>query len=234
MATKTKKVTIRKAKVNQEVSMNISLFDVTGKEVKQISLSEKLFNATVNKQVLAQYMRVYLANQRQGNASTKDRKEIVGSTKKIYKQKGTGNARHSSRKAPIFVGGGVQGGPKPKDFSLNINKKQKKQALLASLTLKAQEGSVAAMVNDVLDMKIKTKEFASFMGTVGYTDSKTLIVLPEMKKNNLVLSTRNIPNVTLIQAANINPYILLNSRKIIFIEDSLSKLEDHFLNNNAS
>lgn len=230
----TKKVTRKKKEEVKADVVSIAVYDLTGKEVKQLSLSEELFSAKINKQILAQYMRVYLANQRQGNASTKHRSEVVGSTKKIYRQKGTGNARHGSRKAPIFVGGGVQAGPKPKDFSLSMNKKQKRQALYASLTMKAQEGSISAMVNDVMDMNTKTKDFAAFINKVGCDNVKTLIIMPELKKTGLVLSARNIPSIELVQASTINPYMLLNSKKIIFIEDALSKLEEHFLKNNES
>lgn len=228
----TKKVTSKKPK--QEVSLQIAVYDLTGKEVKQISLSKDLFDTKVNKQVLAQYMRVYLANQRQGTASTKHRSEVVGSTKKIYRQKGTGNARHGARKAPIFVGGGVQAGPKPRDYSLNMNKKQKRQALFASLSVKAQEGAIAALANEAVDMNIKTKDFATFISKSGHENVKTLVILPEVKKNGLVMSARNIENITIAQATTINPYMLLNSKKIIFVEDALTKLEDHFLKNNES
>lgn len=232
MAT-TKKTTTRKAK-KETTATQIAVYDLTGKEVKQLTLPEAMFSADVNPQIIAQYTRVYLANQRQGNASTKHRSEVVGSTKKIYRQKGTGNARHGARKAPIFVGGGVQAGPKPKDFSLSMNKKQKRQALFASLTMKAQEGAIAGVTNEAVDMKIKTKDFATFLNKAGCEAVKTLVVMPEVKKNGLVLSARNIPNIELVQATNINPYMLLISKKIIFVEDALTTLEDHFLKNHAS
>ena len=223
----TKKVT-RKAK-KESVDMNISVYDLTGKEVKQLTLSEEMFAADINPQVLAQYVRVYLANQRQGTASTKHRSEVVGTTKKVYRQKGTGNARHGSKKAPIFVGGGVQAGPKPRDYSLSMNKKQKRQALFAALTKKAQEGVIAGLANEAVDMKVKTKDFAAFITKAGYENTKTLVVLPELKKSGLVLSARNVPNVELVQVTNINPYMLLNTKKVVFVEDALTKLADHFL-----
>lgn len=232
MAETTKKVTSKKQE--ESASLQISVYDLSGKEVKQIDLSKDLFDTKINKQLLAQYMRVYLANQRQGTASTKHRSEVVGSTKKIYRQKGTGNARHGSRKAPIFVGGGVQAGPKPRDYSLSMNKKQKRQALLASLSLKAQEGAITGLANEAVDMKIKTKDFATFISKSGHDNVKTLVVLSEVKKNGLVMSARNIENITIAQATTINPYMLLNSKKIIFVEDALTKLEDHFLKNNES
>jgi large subunit ribosomal protein L4 len=103
--------------------------------VKEASLTSPLFNAEVNLSMLAQYIRVYMANARQGTASTKDRSQIIGTTKKVYKQKGTGNARHGSMKAPIYVGGGVAGGPKPRDYSLGLSKKQKIVAMWGSTSI---------------------------------------------------------------------------------------------------
>lgn len=222
---------LKKEKKVEQPNLAIALLDLTGKELKQIELDKQIFDVKVNKALIAQYMRVYHANQRQGNASTKFRSEVIGSTKKIYRQKGTGNARHGARKAPIFVGGGVQGGPKPKDFGLKLNKKQKKQALLATLSLRAKEGAITGLDNAAFDMKPKTKDIVSFMSKAGLANKKTLFILPEIKKNGFVLSTRNIDKVELIPVTTINPYILFTHKQIVFTEEALNKLKDHFLTN---
>src|SRR3989339_216040 len=115
----------KKPSVKKNITLSVRVFSIDGKEKKTIELNKNIFDVKVSPSLLAQAVRVYLANQRAGTASSKTRSEVVGSTRKIYRQKGTGKARHGSLKAPIFVGGGVVGGPKPRDFSLKINKKQK-------------------------------------------------------------------------------------------------------------
>lgn len=213
----------------EKKSLEVAVYDITGKELKKINLVKEIYDVAAQPQLVAQYVRVYLANQRQGTASTKSRGEVIGSTKKIYRQKGTGGARHGSRKAPLFVGGGVAFGPKPHDHSLTMNKKQKQKALFSTLSEKARAGAIVALSKDSLEMKPKTKEVASFLKTMKFGSRKVLMVLSEVKENGLVLSLRNIPNVEIVQATNVNPYILLNSRVTIFVEDAFEALENHFL-----
>jgi large subunit ribosomal protein L4 len=125
----------------------------TIKKEKIIDFPKEMFESIENKPLLAQAVRVYLANQRQGNASTKTRGEVHGTTKKVYKQKGTGRARHGAKKAPIFVGGGIAGGPKPRDYSLKLNKQQKKIALICALTLKRNEKKLFVLENGTKDTR---------------------------------------------------------------------------------
>ena len=138
MPTKNSKPETKKTQTRnvQKTGLNIDVFDIKGKNVGSISLPESIFKAKVNPQVVAQAVRVYLANQRQGTSSTKTRGEVQGSTRKIYRQKGTGRARHGSIRAPIFVHGGVAFGPKPRDFSLKIPSKIKQQALFSAFSSK--------------------------------------------------------------------------------------------------
>jgi large subunit ribosomal protein L4 len=224
---------IKKSKATKKESNNleIALFDLTGKETKKITLPTELFSEEYNAPLMAQYLRVYSQNQRQGNASAKKRSEVVGTTKKVYRQKGTGNARHGSRKAPIFVGGGVTFGPKPRDYSLSMNKKQRRKALLMALTIKAKEFTIFGLSNDVQTIEPKTKDVAAFLKATNLNDKKTLIIVPQLKKDGFVLSTRNIENVELVQATNINPYMILNSNNIVIVEEALSVLEKHFAQN---
>lgn len=227
---KTPKTRARKAKSEAAVSaLSISIFDLSGKQVKSVDIPAEIFDVKVNHTLLTQYIRVYNANQRQGNASTKGRSEVNGSTKKIYRQKGTGRARHGSKKPQNFIGGGVAGGPKPKDYSLRMNKKQKKQALFTALTSKARKNSISGFATDITEMEPKTAKMSTLLKNIGIHNNKVLVVASEMKKNGLVLASRNIPNVDLIQARNINPYEVMTHDRIIFVEDALTILKDHFL-----
>ncbi len=208
--------------------LEISVYGIDGKETGTLSLPKELFAVEASPQLLAQYVRVYLANQRQGNASTKSRGQVIGSTKKIYRQKGTGRARHGSKKAPIFVGGGIVGGPQKRDHSLKMNKKQKQKALLYSLSLKAKEGALIGADNAVLSMKPKTKTVVDFMKEIGTTDSKTLVVVPKMETNGFILSIRNLQKVNAISVQTMNAYEVLNHKKIIFTPDAVEALKQHF------
>lgn len=225
--TDVKKQTIVKKQAKDVFS--IPVYDINGEEIKKITLNKEIFGVKDNKKLLAQYIRVYLANQRQGTASTKTRGQIRASTKKIYKQKGTGKARHGSKKAPIFVGGGITFGPSPRDFSLKINKKQKKMALFTALTLKLKEKAIYGLSNDFLKIKPKTKEFITFLKKHSFEKGRVLILLPKLETNNLILSARNIPKVEFCYAKSINPYIILKFKNIFFLEESLKIVSEHFL-----
>lgn len=226
---KTAKPAVKKTVAAEKKSpLEISLYGIDGKESKTLNLPKEIFAVEASPKLLAQYVRVYLANQRQGNASAKSRGEVNGSTKKIYRQKGTGRARHGSKKAPIFIGGGIVGGPQTKDHSLKMNKKQKQKALLYSLSMKAKEGAIVGIENEFMKMKPKTKTVAEFMKNIGTHEVKTLIVVPKMETNGLMLSIRNLEKVCAVSALSINAYEILNHQKIIFVEDSVELLKNHF------
>lgn len=194
-----------------------------------VNLPKEIFNIKASSALLSQYVRVYLNNQRQGNAMAKTRGEVIGSTRKIYRQKGTGKARHGDIKAPIFVGGGVVGGPKPKEYSLSINKKQKKKSLLFALSSRLKNNDIVGLSDKFLDIQPKTREFAKFLKTAGYDDKSILIVLPDMKNDNLIKASRNLPNVTLIDARSVNAYEILKYKKIFMIQEAFTILEEQFL-----
>jgi large subunit ribosomal protein L4 len=210
-------------------TLEIPVYNLSGKEEKTVELPKELFGVEESPRLVAQYVRVYLANRRQGTASTKQRSEVVGTTKKVYRQKGTGGARHGSKKAPIYVGGGVSGGPKPTDHSLKINKKQKRKALLSVLTTKAKEHAIIALGKDVVEMKPKTKEFAAMLKTIGVNDQKVMLVVTQSPEEGLKLSTRNLENVNVVSPSNVNPYNLLTNKKIVFTEDALTVLSSLYL-----
>lgn len=197
---------------------------------EEVVLEKSLFDVAVNPKTLALYIRVYLANKHQGTASTKTRGEVSGSTRKIYRQKGTGRARHGDIKAPIFVGGGVVFGPKPRDYSLKINKKQKRQAFLGALTYQFKNKGVLVFDDSFLTIKPKTNELFDFFVKNNLASEKKLIVLLKMENNNLVLAGRNISNLEFVSLESLNAYQILNTKKLIFLEEALKSLAKKYGN----
>ena len=234
---KRSKTPAKTADAKTEISkgtIQIPLYNAEAKVEKNIDLQKDIFAEEENPSLIAQYVRVYMANQRQGSASTKLRSEVIGSTRKIYRQKGTGNARHGSKKAPIFVGGGVTFGPKPRDFSLKMNSKQKRKALFSALSMRVKEGAISGFVNEILDVGIKTKTMSNLLKSLNFQDQKVLVVIPKGEKNGFVLSLRNIPGVEVVSASTINPYQVLANKSILFVESALEVLYGHFIKQNAN
>ncbi len=221
--TKTAVPKVKKTQDGREAGLQIPVYNTKGEIEKNINLSKEVFSAPVNAQLLSQYFRVYLANQRQGTAATKTRSEVAGSTKKIYRQKGTGRARHGAKKAPVFVGGGIAFGPQPRDYSLKMSKKQKRKALLGSLSLKAHANAVIGLSNTYTTIEPKTKNVASSFEKMGFAKKKLLLILPEMK-SNLALASRNLRNVDTIPVSNINPYLVTKHDVLMFTEDAIEKV----------
>lgn len=227
---RTKKTAKKPLDKKQTVSskLSVKVYDAKGNEKESAALPKEIFSIKASPKLLAQYVRVYLTNQRQGTASTKTRGDVIGSTKKIYRQKGTGRARHGDIKAPIFVGGGVAGGPKPKDYSLKMNKKQKRKSLFLALSLKQKDHAILQAGKDLIKIGPKTKLAVQFLKTVGIQNEKTLFVFPKMEANNFILASRNIPRVYFSDVPSLNAYAVLNADKIVFIDNALSVLEKHF------
>ena len=199
------------------------LYNMQGAKVGDVNLSEALFGAEVNKSVLHDSVVNYLANQRQGTQSTKTRTEVAGGGKKPFRQKGTGRARQGSTRAPQWIKGGVALGPKPRDYSYNLNKKVKKLAMVSALSSKAADGDV--MVVDKLSMDaIKTKTIADMLKAMEVT-GKALIVTNEIEKD-VYLSARNIAGVKASYVGMLNVYDVLNHEKFIVAQDAVSKLEE--------
>lgn len=208
--------------------------DVTGQEKEMVKLPKEIFQIEINPLLLAKYIRVYQANQRQGTVLTKTRGEVTGSTRKIYRQKGTGRARHGDIKAPIFVGGGIAHGPKPRDFSLKMNKKEKRKVLFFTLSLKNKEGKMLIIDDSVLKIEPKTKNGEALLNKLtGNKDGKrekVLIIFPKLEENNLITATRNLPQVSFLAVDNLNGYEILKNDWLIFLKSSLEKLIKGFLN----
>lgn len=214
-------------------AVKADVVDTKGKVVESMSLPGAIFGAKVNPDLMAQAVRVYLINQRQGTVSTQSRGEVTGSTRKIYRQKGTGRARHGAASAPIFVKGGLAHGPKPKDYSLKLSKKMRKASLFSALTTKLQEKQVK-IVSGLEKLPPKTKEMAAVLQKLELSGKKPqniLLVLPmEQEKNQTLMRiSRNIDGVTYAQASQLNTYDVLKTSTVLIVKDAVTSLERHFL-----
>lgn len=163
-------------KLSKETSLKLSVYDTKGKAVESISLPKEIFGVKVNTNLMTQAVRVYLANQRRGTVKTKSRGEVNISTSKIYRQKGTGRARHGAASAPIFVGGGLAFGPRQRDYSLKLSQKMRKTALFSALSSKLKAGEIK-IVAGLEKLEPKTKIFANVMKNLSLNDKKPQILL---------------------------------------------------------
>ena len=204
---------------------NIKVVDMTGKEVGEMTLSDVIFGAEVNKAVLHAAVRTYLMNQRQGTQSTLTRTEVSGGGKKPWRQKGTGRARQGSTRAPQWTHGGVALGPKPIDYRLAMNKKTKRVALYSALSAKVAEGKLI-VVDDIKCEGYKTKTMVNMLQALG-ADKKSLIVLPEINAT-VIKSCANIPGVVTSLYNTINVYDILNAGTFIVSKAAVEKLEEVF------
>ena len=206
--------------------MELSVLNIKGEDTgRKVTLSDAVFGLEPNEHAMYLDVKQYLANQRQGTHKSKERNEVAGSTKKIKKQKGTGGARAGSIKSPLFVGGGRVFGPKPRNYSFKLNKKLKKTARLSALSLLARDNRVALVEAFNLDAP-KTSAFKGILNNLQVT-GKTLILLPAADKN-VVLSGRNLPKVKISTASDVNTYDLLNTEKLLLVEESVNVLETLF------
>jgi len=225
--------TQKKKEAQKQGRLSIDVFDTKGKVVRSVDLPKEIFGAKINKQLLAQAVRVYLANQRIGTASTKDRGEVHGSTRKIYRQKGTGRARHGSKKAPIFVHGGIVFGPKPRDFSLKMSKKMKRLALFSALSAKKNANEIKA-VKGLDSLGPKTKLMVEVLNNleINNKDKNILLVLSGKSTKdleNIYRSARNIEGLNIINADILNAYDALNNKLILLMESSIEHMKERFL-----
>lgn len=195
-----------------------------GEEIGKVTLPEHLFDAEINQAVLHEVVTMYLRNQRQGTASVKGRSDIHGSTRKLYRQKGTGRARAGSVKSPIRVGGGVAFGPHPKDWSKAIPKKKKRIALKSALSSKNEH---VAVIEDIEMKEPNTKQFQAIIGATNIPYKRCLFVMTD-NDQNLVRSVSNIKNVSSIRAEDLNAYEVLHSSDLLITEKALEKMIEVF------
>lgn len=183
---------------------------------KNVTLEEGVFGVKPNDHAIYLDVIQYLANQRHGNAKTKDRSENAHSTKKLGRQKGGGGARHGSLKSNIFVGGGRVFGPVPRFYHNKLNKKLKALARRSALSYKAAEESIIVLEPFTLDAP-KTKDMINITKAIGAGDRKVLYVLPE-NSTNIYLSSRNLPYVNVISVDEINTYSIVNANKLVLVD----------------
>ena len=201
----------------------ISVFDMTGKEVSTMELSESVFGIEPNAYVMHQAVVAYLANQRQGTQSTLTRTEVAGGGRKPWRQKGTGHARQGSIRAPQWTHGGIALGPKPRSYHLGLNKKVKRLALKSAFSSKVLENSMI-VVDKIETAEYKTKTMVNMLKALG-AEKKALIVLNSADEKVLG-SLRNIPGVKTAYANTLNVYDVLNCDKFIVAQGAVAAIEE--------
>ena len=201
---------------------NVSVFDMQGKEVGTIELNDAVFGVEVNETLVHEAVVAHLANMRQGTQKAKTRSEVSGGGKKPWRQKGTGHARQGSTRAPQWAGGGVVFAPVPRDYSVSMNKKEKRAALKSALTSRVQADKLIVLDELKLDA-VKTKEFAKVLDALKV--SKALVVLDSMDQN-AILSARNIPSVKTTQVGTLNTYDVMKYGTVVATKKAVSDIEE--------
>lgn len=208
--------------------MKVSVLNIKGKDTgREIELSKKVFEINASEHAVYLDVKQYLANQRQGNAKTKERAEIKGSTRKIKKQKGTGTARAGSIKNPLFRGGGTIFGPRPRNYEFKLNKNVKKLARKSALSNKCKSKSISII--EKIDLKSpKTKSFNDLLKAFGLEDKKTLFVMDGVNKN-VYLSARNLKKSEVVTDSEISTYKIVNAQHLIIEENVIEKLQSNLI-----
>ena len=205
--------------------MKVDINKISGKSSgKKVTLSDKIFAIEPNDHAIYLDVKSFLANKRQGNSKVKGRSEIVGSTRKIKKQKGTGTARAGSIKSPLFRGGGQIFGPQPREYKNKVNKKLKNLARKSALSYKIKDKSLVIL--EKFNIKVpKTKEFAGILSNFSILNKKSLFFLND-DNNNIVLSSNNIKNTSVKNISEINTYDIIHADNVFIVEDSIEKLNE--------
>ena len=199
-----------------------NLYDMAGKQIGEIELSQAIFGIKPNQAVVHEAVKNHLANCRQGTQSALTRAEVSGGGKKPWRQKGTGHARQGSTRAPQWTHGGIVFAPKPRTYRYTLNKKVKRLALKSALSAKAAENAI--LVVDGLELaEVKTKAMQTFLDAAGVT--KSVVVTPEVSRN-VVLSARNIPGVVTTTAKVLNVYDIVNAKQLVIDKAALAIIEE--------
>ena len=202
-----------------------NVFNMAGEKIGEIELSEAIFGIEPNKSVLHDSVKNHLANCRQGTQSALTKGEVSYTTKKPWRQKGTGRARAGYAGSPVWYHGGVAFAPKPRDYAYTLNKKVKRLALKSALSAKAAENEIV-VVDGLKVEEIKTKAFQSFLSKLGV--EKKALVVTENVDEKVVKSARNLPGVTTTTATILSPYMILTSGKLVIDKAALAKIEEVF------
>lgn len=207
--------------------MEVKVLNKAGQETgRTVTLNEQIFGVEPNDHAIYLDVKQYMANKRQGTHKAKERGEVSYSTRKIKKQKGTGGARAGSIKSPVFRGGGRVFGPRPRNYWFKLNKKVKVLARVSALSYKAKEDAIVVLEDFTMESP-KTREMLAISNNLKIADKKSLFVLPEENKN-IYLSSRNLQAVSVITASELNTYQILNAKKVVVLESSVSKIEELF------
>lgn len=213
--------------------LQTDLYNLQGIVAGKITLPPEIFAVSASPALFAQAVRVYLANQRSGTHATKTRTQVIGSTRKIYRQKGTGRARHGDIKAPIFVGGGIAHGPHPRDYTLSLPQKMKRKALFGALTDKLANNCLK-VVAGLEALPVKTKEIFAVLqklNLIGGKEKKEAVVMlvTPNKMTNIYLAGRNISCLTVRQANLLNTYEILKHKYLLLTKETINELEKLFI-----
>ena len=205
--------------------MKLKVFKQDGTTTKKsVALDEAVFAVEPNDHAIWLDVRRIQANGRQGTHKSKERGEVAGSTRKLYRQKGTGNARAGSAKSPIRKSGGTIFGPRPRNYTFKINRKTQLVARRSALTYKAKEKNILVVEGFDMDAP-NTKSFAQVLANLKVADSRTLFVVPNHNEN-VYLSSRNLPKAEVLEAANLNTYAILKAKNLVLVEGAASKIEE--------
>ena len=201
---------------------NVSVYNIEGKEVETIELSDAVFGVEVNEHLVHMAVVQQLANNRQGTQKAKTRSEVRGGGRKPWRQKGTGHARQGSTRAPQWTGGGVVFAPTPRDYSFKLNKKEKRAALKSALSSRVAENKFV-VVDELKFDAIKTKDFAKVMSNLGV--EKALVVIND-NDTNVVMSAKNIPTVKTASISTINVYDILKYNTVVVTKDAVNTIQE--------
>jgi large subunit ribosomal protein L4 len=206
--------------------MKVAVLDINGKDTgRKADLSNDVFAIEPNNHAVYLDVKQYLANQRQGTHKAKERAEIVGSTRKIKKQKGTGTARAGSIKSGVFKGGGRIFGPRPRNYGFKLNKNVKRLARKSALTIKAQEKAITVLEDFNFEAP-KTKEFTAVLKALNLESKKSLFVLGA-PNNNVYLSSRNLKGSEVITNSELSTYKILNANQVVLLESAVGGIESN-------
>ena len=201
---------------------NVSVFNMEGKEVGTLELNDAVFGVEVNEHLVHLAVVAQLANKRQGTQKAKTRSEVSGGGRKPWRQKGTGHARQGSTRSPQWTGGGVVFAPTPRDYTIRLNKKEKRLALKSALTSRVQENKFI-VVDELKFDEIKTKNFVNVMNNL--KADKALVVLNE-NDANVVLSARNLPTINTTLTSTLNVYDVMKAGTVVLTKDAVKTIEE--------
>lgn len=204
--------------------MELQIINISGKKTtKKAKLNDEIYGIEPNDHAIYLDCKQFLAHQRQGTHKSKERAEIARTTKKAFRQKGTGGARRGSMKSPLVRGGGRVFGPTPRDYTFKLNKKLKKLARMSALTYKAKENGITVLEDFTFEAP-RTKNYSELLKNLNFSGKKTLLVLAEPNKN-IYLSSRNLKGVKVVTASELNTYDILNAGNLLLSESSVGAIE---------